>query len=315
MRARVLFAVFVLLGSLAAQLDTGSIVRRVRVRVIFANGGCDLRTHVRLMGRYGVMAESSVDDQCLVTFTNIPVGTYHFAVSGETFKNTDSGEIAMNTAATPEYDVTVRRTGEPEQAGDSLVFNGFVSAADLAIPRRAQKEFSAGSDLLARQDLAHAVQKFNKAIEIYPSYAGAYNSLGVIYARLGDAGRSREALQKAIQTNDHFAMAYMNLGLLELSAANFPAAENALLKADSFDPASATTLAALSYAQFMQTRRCAGHEPESAYPARRPRIRASSGGARLQAEARCGMRDRRAWNVPEGTAGGNRSGESAQRVV
>ncbi len=245
------FAVFVLLaGSLAAQIDVGSVIRRVRVHVSFTNGGCDIETDVRLMGRYGVMAEGTANDQCIVDFTTIPVGTYHLIVSGQNFSDTDSGNIMMDSTGAPDYEVKVKRTSDPVQTVGAPL-NAFTSAADLGVPARAQKEFAKASELLAKQDLTQAIQRFNKVIAIYPDYAGAYNSLGVIYSRLGDAAQAREALQKAIHINDHFALAYMNLGLLNLATGDFSGAESVLDKARSFDPTSATTLTALTYAEFM----------------------------------------------------------------
>ena len=77
-RACVVF--LLLLGSAAAQFDTGLNVRRVLVRVAFSNGGCDLSTNVTLMGRGGPVAGGITNDQCVVEFANIPEGTYHLTV-------------------------------------------------------------------------------------------------------------------------------------------------------------------------------------------------------------------------------------------
>ena len=55
MKSRVCFVSLLLVGSVsvAAQIDAGLVIHRVRVRVAFVSGGCDLSTHVRLMGRVG----------------------------------------------------------------------------------------------------------------------------------------------------------------------------------------------------------------------------------------------------------------------
>jgi Flp pilus assembly protein TadD len=246
MKSRVCVAVLLLAGSTAAQLDAGSIVKRLQVQVAFANGFCDRSTHVRLMGLTGPIADVNVNDRCEAGFSNIPIGTYHMSVSGLNFSDID--EVVSLSSASSEIEVKVKRADAADGAVPGRLF---VSAADLAIPRNAKKEFARASELVAKQDFAHAIEKFNKAIVLYPDFAGAYNSLGVIYSQLGDNTQAAAALQKAINLDDHFALAYMNLGLLNLSTGDFSSAENVLNKASSFDPANTTTLTALSYAEFM----------------------------------------------------------------
>jgi tetratricopeptide (TPR) repeat protein len=73
----------------------------------------------------------------------------------------------------------------------------------------------------------------------------------VIYARLGDRDREREALQKALSINDHFAPAYVNLGRMNIATGDFPNAESALTKAASYDPRDAMTLVLLAYSELM----------------------------------------------------------------
>jgi Flp pilus assembly protein TadD len=246
MKSRVCVAVLLLTGSMAAQLDAGSIVKRLQVRVAFTNGVCDRSTHVRLMGLAGPIADGNVNDQCEADFGNIPTGTYHLSVSGQNFADTD--EVVSLSSASSELDVRVKR---PDDADGAPPGSSLVSAADLAIPHSAQKEFDKSNDLIAREDFTKAVQSLNRAIAIYPAYAGAYNNLGVIYARLGDRDREREALQKALSINDHFAPAYVNLGRMNIATGDFPNAESALTKAASYDPKDAMTLVLLAYSELM----------------------------------------------------------------
>jgi Flp pilus assembly protein TadD len=248
MKSHVCVVIFLLVGSVAAQLEAGTILQRLRVRVAVGNGFCDRSTHVKLMGRSGPVAEGNANDQCEVDFTSIPIGTYHLSVSGQNFADTD--EVVSLSSASTELEVRVKRTDDPGQAS-AVTASAFVSAADLAIPHGAQKEFDKSNELIARQDFSKAIQHLNRAIAIYPAYAGAFNNLGVIYARLADRDREREALQKAISINDHFAPAYVNLGRMNIATGDFPSAESALNKAASFDPTDAMTLVLLAYSELM----------------------------------------------------------------
>jgi Flp pilus assembly protein TadD len=253
MKGRMLVVFLLLGGSVAAQLDASNVIRRVRVRVVFGNGGCEISAHVALIGHGGPVAEGTANDQCQVDFFNVPEGAYHLNVSAGNFAKADSGVISMTSGGPREFDVQVER---PNELGRNYRMSGsaFVSASDLGVPGRARKEFDKASQLVAKQELVQAIQRLNKAISIYPDYPVAYNNLGVIYSRLGDSVREREALQKAISLNDHFALAYVNLGRMNIAAGDFPAAETELDKAATFDPTDPMTLILLSYAEFMNRR-------------------------------------------------------------
>jgi len=244
---------FLLLGSAAAQPDDGIPVRQVRVQVDFVNRVCDPSTHVTLMGQSGPVADGATNDRCVVEFANVPAGSYSLNVSGQGFIDTNAGSIHASTTGPSDFEVRVKRRSDPNGAY-GLPVSSFVSVTDLEIPARARKELVKASELFARQDFTATVQKLNKAIAMYPAYAGAYNNLGVTYSRLGDDARSQDALQKAISINDHFAPAYVNLARLEIRAGNFPGAETMLAKAASFDPTNAMAFTLLAYSEFM-----AGH--------------------------------------------------------
>ncbi|MFZ0860908.1 MAG: tetratricopeptide repeat protein [Candidatus Sulfotelmatobacter sp.] len=249
-----MFVIFLLLaGSVAAQPDAGSIIRRVRVRVAFGSGGCDAPAHVSLVGHSGPVAEGTTNDRCEVDFFNLPEATYHLIVSAGSFANADLGSINLTSGGPAEFEVQVKRPNELDRTY-AVPGNAFVSASDLGVPSRARKEFDKANELIGKQDLGQAIQKLNKAISIYPAYAVAYNNLGVIYSRLEDPVREREALQKAISLNDHFALAYVNLGRMNIAAGDFPGAETALDKASTLDPADPMALILLSWSEFMQRR-------------------------------------------------------------
>ena len=253
MKSRVFALFFLLAGSSAAQFDAGMTIPRVRVQVTLASRGCDSATHVTLMAHSGPVAEATANEQCEADFVNVPAGSYHLIVSGNTIADTDSGAIDMNPPASGELEVKVKRAGELE-ANYGVPASALVSASDLGVPVRARKELDRANEMMAKQDLTRAMQELRKAIAIYPACAVAYNNLGVIYGRLGDHEREREALQKAISINDRFALAYVNLGKMNIGAGDFPGAEMALNKAAGFDSADALTLILLAYAELMDRR-------------------------------------------------------------
>src|ERR1700726_4672831 len=246
-----MFVVFLLfVASAVAQRDADNVIKRVRLRVAFGNGGCDVSTEVTLIGHSVPLTERATNDQCEVEFYNVPEGTYQVHVSSQSTPSADLGSIAMTSSAPAEFEIQMKRPVQQDHLG--VPARAFVSASDLGFPSRARKEFDRANELIARQELGQAIQRLNKAISIYPSYAVAYNNLAVLYARLGDVAREREALQTAISLNDHFALAYVNWGRMNIAAGDFPAAQTALVKASSFDPSDPMALILLSWAEFNQ---------------------------------------------------------------
>jgi Flp pilus assembly protein TadD len=132
--------------------------------------------------------------------------------------------------------------------------SGLVTVSELSIPAKARKEFDRALESLRKQNVKQALEQLNRAVSIYPAFPGAYNNLGVVYARLGDAVCEREALEKAIELNDHFALAYLNWARMSLANSDFRDAEAALNKVFNLDPSDPMATVLLAYSQFMQGR-------------------------------------------------------------
>jgi tetratricopeptide (TPR) repeat protein len=246
MKNRVALVLVLFATSVLAQTGSGAIVRRLRVRIAFDGGTCDSSVRVTLIGHGGPVAQSNVDDRCSAEFLNVLEGNYQVRVSGGNLPPTDAGMIDASLGGT-DFDVQVKARAQ-SGAGASLPS---VSARNLAIPSKARKEFDKANDLIGNQKFDQAIERLNKAILIYPTYAGAYNNLGVIYARTGDSAKAKEAFAKALNIDDHFAEAYVNEARLDIKANDFARAENALSKAAAIDPAGPMTLLLLTYAEFM----------------------------------------------------------------
>jgi tetratricopeptide (TPR) repeat protein len=197
------------------------------------------------------MAVTYTDDEGRAHFANVSIGTYQVSVSGQSIQATISDIIDVDPRKSTQS-VSVRV--KPSEESGANVSNGggaIVSAGDLKVPEQASKEFDKASALIAKQQWQKAIDQLNRALALYPAYAEAYTNLGVVYARLGDSGKEREALQKAIAANDHFAPALVNLARLEIKEHNFTAAETQLKQATSADPADARTMALLAQVQLL----------------------------------------------------------------
>ena len=192
------------------------------------------------------LAETSANGECVATFFDVPSGRYRVALSGDVV-NTDGGEIEV--AGLQDAEVRARRAADPANS-----FPGsptFVSVADLHVPMPAAKEFGKANQMIARAEWSKAADRLHKAVTLYPSYAAAYNNLGAVYSRLGDAADARSALQEAIALDDHLAAAYVNLARLDFAEKDFADAESLLDKESSLAVPSADELNLLAYSEMM----------------------------------------------------------------
>ena len=206
---------------------------------------------VGLIGSGNQVAETYTNDHGQAQFWNVGIGNYQLSVSGSGIQTTTSEMFEVDSGrGTQSIFVRVK----PAENGDSRTVKGqsaTIAANDLKVPKKASQAFDKATKLIAKQQWQQAIDQLNKALTLYPSYAEAYNNLGVVYARLGDQAKERETLQKATAANDHFAPAFVNLARLEMKEHNFAAAEADLTKAVAADPTDVRTLALLAQAQLL----------------------------------------------------------------
>jgi tetratricopeptide (TPR) repeat protein len=244
---------FALIPCALAQLGQQGQTGDIRVRIVLENGRrCSIRAHIILMAGSSTsrVADGFTNDECMVGFDNLAVGSYHILVSGEGIQDTDSGLFDVDNRKISQFVyITVKL-----KTSDTAVEPGTgpaVAVVDLNIPKKARKDFDKANELIARQEWNPAKDELMKAVAVYPQYADAYNNLGVVYARLGDPDREREVLQKAVTLNDHCASAFVNLGKLDIKERNFPDAEAHLSKAAAIDTNNSETLMLLANVELM----------------------------------------------------------------
>jgi len=198
------------------------------------------------------IGEMFTNDRGEATFLNVAIGNYHVSVSGDGIQAIQSDTFQVDERkVTQSILVRVQPAAANGNANATKADDSTVSVSDLKVPKKASQEFDKATKLIAKQEWQKAIEQLNKALALYPANVQAYNNLGVVYARLGDAAKERDALQKATAANEHFAPALVNLARLEIREHNFAAAEADLTKAVAADPMDVRTLTLLAQAQLL----------------------------------------------------------------
>ncbi len=87
-----------------------------------------------------------------------------------------------------------------------------VSAAQLAIPAQAWREYEAARRELARRDAAAAQAHLEKAVSLAPPFEAAWNTLGTIFYQRRDYERAEQCFRKALRHDPKAYEALVNLG-------------------------------------------------------------------------------------------------------
>ncbi len=99
-------------------------------------------------------------------------------------------------------------------SGDSVSFT------TLTAPKRARKAYEKGAKALRSveaPDYSAAIPLLERAVELHPEFAAAWEALGRARQGLGEAERAREAFERSVEIDERFLKPY--LPLIEMAVA------------------------------------------------------------------------------------------------
>jgi len=135
-----------------------------------------------------------------------------------------------------------------------------ISLASLKVPKDARKEFDKGRDLGDKKKFDEGLTRLKRAVEIYPSYAEAYNEMGLFYKRQAVAAArpedktkqmesAEEMYRKAIEADPKWIGSYLNLAQALMMRNNFKECLETTQRVLSMDSGSIDALYMQAYAQ------------------------------------------------------------------
>jgi len=107
----------------------------------------------------------------------------------------------------------------------------------LSRPDQWSSHYNLGNYFLQRDDLPLALGAYETAEKLEPRAILPYVNASIVYARMGDKGKTEESLNKALKINPKSAAANFNMGLLKAEQNDLPKAEQYLRAALKEDPA------------------------------------------------------------------------------
>ncbi len=173
--------------------------------------------HVQLLSSSETAMNATYTDRDgLATFRQVRWGSYKIKVDGTMIVETVTNQFRIMDGENHHIEWIHVNLKDPNQASGGLP-GPPVSTAEMNIPEKARKEVDKGMELMEKNDSAKAIEHFQKATEIYPKYARAWNNIGAARAKGGDREGARAAWQKAVEADEHFPPAYFNLARISLA--------------------------------------------------------------------------------------------------
>jgi tetratricopeptide (TPR) repeat protein len=217
-------------GSLGSDIE-------LRIKISFENDrpvGTPLRVQL-LNGSENMVADTFSDGTGQAVFRSVRGGNYKVRITGLGILETTSETFTIDPRDRFQIEyVHVRSAATTAEANGGQ--NKPISAAELNVPDKARKEFDKGTDAMGKSHWDEAEKHFEKAAEIYPRYASAFNNLGIVAINQNKLPAARGYFQQAINLDDHLASAYLNISKLDYNEHRLKDAQAPLAKALTIDP-------------------------------------------------------------------------------
>ena len=96
-----------------------------------------------------------------------------------------------------------------------------VSLTSLQAPKKARKELNKAAKLLKKSKMEEAVEHLQKAVEIYPQYAVAWNLLGDIYLRQDQPEKARQAFSESMKADPKYIRPYLGQAIIQMRSRQY----------------------------------------------------------------------------------------------
>jgi Tfp pilus assembly protein PilF len=113
-----------------------------------------------------------------------------------------------------------------------------ISFTTLAAPKEARKSFEKAQKFLQQKNArpAEAIKELEKAVEVYPQYAAAWNLLGETRLSQKDEEGARKAFERSLAADPKYVNPYLHLAAMDLRASQWAAAADITSRLTQMNP-------------------------------------------------------------------------------
>jgi len=172
------------------------------------------RVSVTLFGANQPFTASTLSDQSgRFTFRKLEAATYTLAVyepgRGEVRRTIEVGPSLADARNRIRLTIPLRDADFDLAAGSR---RHAVSARELSIPERALRDFADAQHDLEKHDVESAEKRLDRAVEVAPQFAGAWNTLGTIAYQTHRFPLAEERFRRALEADARAYEPLVNLG-------------------------------------------------------------------------------------------------------
>ena len=197
------------------------------------------RIRITLSGYRLSPSVTFTDNKGRFSFSNISDGTYSIEVTADSNRYEPvTQEVRVIYGASPPLLINLK-----EKTGGARSNPGVVSVTEIdqEVPDAARKEFEKGAQLSRDGKIQDAVDRFKKAIEIFPNYLMAHNNLGAQYLKLGKWAEAAKQFEAAVKIHPKALNPRQNLAIALIEQKQYVEAIEHLNQALSIDSRSPVT--------------------------------------------------------------------------
>jgi len=177
------------------------------------------------------------DDNGAFVFPNLNAGTYYIEATSDPKLYDPATEQINLLRGMTSINVTIYLSEKKQKGGNSASANVVsLSEVDPNVPAAAKKEYQQGSNLANQGHIEEAVERFKKAISLYPEYLVARNDLGVQYLKLLKWDKAAETFDALVKLKPKDSAAQLNLGIALFNEKKMDEAETHLREALKLSP-------------------------------------------------------------------------------
>lgn len=236
-------------GAAANYLGNGGI-HTIQGRIYAANGrrsgamGLKIRLFNVASNELSIIADGSG----AFIFKNLIPGSYTIQLEGgDNFENANE-TVVIDDPGSSNLSATVRLRGGAKMAtvqiflkpkpGSAPGSNDIVNAKIASAPKAARELYEAAQLSIKENNDQKAIAQLREAVAVHKEFALAWNDLGVLLQKTGDAKGSVEAFRSAVRFDNDSAAANLNLGCSLFAEGSYPEAEHYLTQALVRNPSS-----------------------------------------------------------------------------